>query len=88
MATVSANFLTPQDAAEQLAVGVEKVLRWIHSGELRAVNIAQSRNGERPRWRIPREAWDEFLAGRASAPAPKPIRRRRRDAGEVEDFFP
>jgi excisionase family DNA binding protein len=43
--------VTPAAVADRYGVGVDKVLRWIAAGELRALNVAASPEG-RPRWRI------------------------------------
>ena len=47
----SSPMLTPPQAAKILGVNHEKILTWIHSGELRATNVARSSNGL-PRYRI------------------------------------
>jgi excisionase family DNA binding protein len=41
-------YRTPPEIARRLGVGPEKVLAWIRSGELAAVNLATTRHG-RPR---------------------------------------
>ena len=56
-------WLTPPQLAKQLGVDAQKVLGWIRSGELRAVNVAE-RACLRPRWRISAEAIEEFLRRR------------------------
>lgn len=70
-------YLTVGEAAELLAIADEKVLRWLASGELRGVNVAQ-RNGARHRWRIARSDLDSFLAMRSTSPPPPKVTRRRR----------
>ena len=72
-------YLTPPEAAKELRVSPDKVLTWIHSGELRAFDVSAAR-GQRPRWRIARADLDDFLARRAATPPQKPQRRRRRQA--------
>lgn len=67
-------YLTPPALARQYGVNSDKVLAWIESGELSAVNVA-SRVGGRPRWRISAEAIAEFEARRAAKP---PVKRRKR----------
>lgn len=62
--------------ARRLGIHPSKVLCWIRSGELRAVNLAETPGG-RPRWKILPDALDEFLLSRQSTP-PTPRRRRRR----------
>lgn len=64
-------WFTPPRLAHQLGVSVDKVLTWIRNGELRAVNVAEHRDG-RPRWRISPAALDEFLKRRESSPPPPP----------------
>jgi hypothetical protein len=59
------SYLTPGEIAKACRVGVNKVLSWIRSGELRALNLAANANGERPRWRVPAEEWEAFQARRA-----------------------
>ncbi len=79
-------FFRPREIAVQRDVKVEVVLGWIHSGELKAVDCS-SRRGGRPRWRISAEALARFDAKRASMPAPKIQRiRRRRDPAVIEFF--
>jgi len=71
--------LSPSAVAKRYGISADKVLAWIHSGELSAVNVAQSRSG-RPRWRITPEAIEQFERSRANTPPPKRTRRRRRGA--------
>ncbi len=66
---------TPPTVAKMLGIKVDKVHTWIHTGELKAVNIAQKRSG-RPRWRILDDHLHEFLRSRQSV---KPTPRRRRN---------
>ena len=57
--------------------GAPKVLRWIKSGELAAINLATAAAG-RPVWRIGQKALEAFLDARqAQPPAPKARRRSR-----------
>jgi len=66
-----------------------KILGWIRRGELLAINMAENPGG-RPRWRVPREAWQAFQlvrSNQATAPAPRPQRRRRRREGYVMRFY-
>jgi excisionase family DNA binding protein len=79
-------YLAPADVVDELHVRVGHVLRWIRSGELPASNVALRATG-RPRWRISRQALDQFLAARQpSPPAPRPPRRRRPPANIIEFY--
>ncbi len=64
-------FSTPQ-AAEVLAVDVEQILRWIHSGDLPAYDVSKQ-GSKRPTWRIAEADLARFLMTRRSAPAPQPV---------------
>ena len=78
-------YLTAPQVGKELKVGHEKVLSWIHSGELRAADVSTKR-GQRPRWRISRDDLNLFLARRSATPPPKP-RRQRRQAEDVIEFY-
>jgi len=78
-------WLTPPQLAEEIGVHADRVRGWIATGELRAVNLADSK--ARPRWRIHREAIEAFLAGRSNAPAADRPRRRRKSLGSTTEFF-
>ena len=84
-AVIEREYFTPPETARLLGVKHDKILAWIKSGELAAVNLA-TRHGGRPRWRISRQALDDFLARRAAKPPPKP-RRRRREPQNVIQFY-
>ena len=56
--------LTPKDITEQVGVGIEPVLAWIHSGQLKASNVSNSPN--RPRWRIAKTDLQDFLDRRSN----------------------
>jgi excisionase family DNA binding protein len=78
---------TVAEAAQQLGVGTATVLAWINSGELKAVNMARSAKGRRPRWRITRAALDAFLLTRTTTQAPAKSSRRTRAKGDVIPFY-
>ena len=69
-------FYTPPQVAELLGIDHGKVIAWIATGELVAVDISQSVGG-RPRWRISHSALTRFLEGRQSRPPVKASRRRK-----------
>ena len=61
---VDEKYFTPQEAAEILSTTDDKVLAWIHSNELDAIDVAKSKNGQRPRWRISESALGRFIISR------------------------
>ena len=77
---------TPPELAKAWGVSPDKVLGWIRSGELKAINVAKSMQG-RPRYRIDAEAIEAFKRMRTNqSPPPKPARRRRKDPSVIEFF--
>jgi hypothetical protein len=84
-------FYTPRALAKHWGVHVDKVLRFIHTGELPAFNAA-SRESKLPRYRISVAAVREFEAAHAACPAgpqktePSP-RRKRSDTAAVHRYF-
>jgi hypothetical protein len=86
MAT-SEHFLFPREIAERNRVDVQRVLSWIHSGDLRALDLS-SRRGGRPRWAVRLSDLIEFEQSRLFQPAPTqtPRRRRRTDSAITEYF--
>lgn len=78
-------YLSPPAVARRLAVKADKVVRWIKSGELPAINVAERPIG-RPRYRIAEVDLQDFLRRRSATPPTKPVRRRRRDP-QVTEFF-
>ena len=75
---------TPPVLAKRLGINTHKVLGWIATGQLRAINLG---DGSRPRWRILADDLDAFLARRAATPAAKQTRRRRKPDPAVIEFF-
>lgn len=81
-------WLSPPQVARERNIRTSKVLAWIRSGELVAVNYA-TRRGGRPRWRVSRAALDSFDAARSCRALTLPTstpRRSRRDAS-VTNYF-
>jgi excisionase family DNA binding protein len=72
----AAAYLTVSRIATDLGIRRGKVLGWISRGGLPAINIADRASG-RPRWRIARSAFDDFLAGRTCRTPEPPARRTR-----------
>ena len=77
--------LTPPEAAKQLGVSDEKILHWIHTGELAAVNLVKDIN-DKARFKIRVTALEDFLKLRAVIP-PHAKKKRRRRASEVKQFM-
>ena len=84
-AAARATYTVPE-LADRWAVDQHKVLRWLHSGELRGLNLATNRSG-RPRWRVSAEAVQLFELSRSSGPTPKVARPRRQKAEGYIEFF-
>jgi excisionase family DNA binding protein len=82
----SKKWLTVQDVADELQVSRDTVERWIHGSQLRAANVSAARRGvNRPSWRVPRQALEEFLNARLNGP-PTPAKpsKRRQNTGTIE----
>ncbi|MBC7771203.1 MAG: helix-turn-helix domain-containing protein [Pyrinomonadaceae bacterium] len=82
------SWFTPREVAKQRRVRVEKVMTWIRSGELEAVNHASSTLAA-PRWKISVESLARFDGARSSRLLVSvSSRRTRRGKGiEVKEFF-
>lgn len=75
--------LTPNQVARMWHVSPKKVLAWIRSRQLRAINVA-SPGSKLPQWRIDESdlrAFEDKLAGRPAQPA----ERRRQAASAARD---
>ena len=75
---------TPATAAKALHVSRNKVMAWIHSGQLAASNLG---DGKQPRYRITQAAIDDLLARRTVKPAAKRNGRQRITSRTTENFF-
>jgi hypothetical protein len=82
---VSIKALTPPQLARLLGIDSSKVLAWIRSGQIDAINIATRPDG-RPRWVITPDAYATFRNRRSSRPVPPPTRRRRKDPAVIQYF--
>ena len=85
IATYRKTKVTPPELARQWGIDVAKVLKWIKSGELRAVNLATTRTG-RPRYAIDQADMAIFEASRAVQPPAPRVRRRKKDPSIIEFF--
>jgi excisionase family DNA binding protein len=61
---------TVREVADYFGVNASKVGKWIANGELKAVNIALSANGMRPRYRVTQASLDAFEAARSVCSPP------------------
>ena len=75
LAAADKETFTPEEIARMLGVDPEKVRRWLRSGELVGYDLANNPRGQRPRYRVTKQALEEFLARRAVVP-PTPAKRR------------
>jgi excisionase family DNA binding protein len=57
--------LSTQEAANYWRVKKDKVLSWIHAGDLHAIDVRSS-DSSRPQYRIPRESVEEFNVSRCN----------------------
>ena len=80
--------LSPPQLARIKGIESEKILAWIRSGELRAINLAFNPRGQRARWRIKVSDWLAFEERRA-AKSPTKVSRRPRSTStrHVTEFF-
>lgn len=79
---------TPPQLARAWGIDPHKILSWVRSGELVAVNLA-TRPGGRPRYRISEDAVTAFEARRSAQVQPTAMRQTRRkkaDDGVIEFF--
>ena len=79
------DYLSPPEIARLLRVDHNKILLWIHRGELRAADV--SLNRKRPRYKVAKTDLAAFLARRSTSPEPKPKRRRKRQDSQVIEFY-
>ena len=82
-ANSQAVYITPPQYAARLGVKPAKILGFISSGLLAAIDIAGP-GAMRPRYRISPDAIAQFERRRSAGPLPKPIRRRR--PATIKDF--
>lgn len=78
---------TPPDVARRYGVATAKVIGWIRTGELKAINVA-NRGCSKPRFSISPEALEEFERSREVVPAGDKVLRLRRKSTDTKDFFP
>lgn len=76
------SYLTPPQVAKILRVRRDKVVSWIRSGKLGAIDVADG--GSRRLYRVSQAALEEFEKSQQVTP-PKVVPRRRQSA--VPDYF-
>jgi hypothetical protein len=76
---------TPPQLARQSGLGIDKVLGWIRTGALRAVNLA-TKAGQRPRWYVDQDDWEQFLQSRSNQVGASPAPARRRPQNANSDY--
>ena len=82
--------LTPPRVAKRFGVATAKVIGWIRTGELKALNLA-NRGCVRPRYSVTPEALEDFERARQVVPdggesTTKRLRRLTKQKG-IKDFF-
>ena len=78
--------LTPKELAAMWGIHATKVIAWIRSGELRAMDASQKPGGK-PRYRIDIADIEAFERARQITPSPKPTPPKRRRLERVTKFF-
>lgn len=78
--------VTPPQIAKAWGIKKEKVIAWIRSGELKAINVATNANGARPRFLVDVEDLAAFELRRQVVPPSKPVKRKKRPSGVIEFF--
>lgn len=73
------------EVAEFFKVSPDKILAFIRSGEIEAVNVA-TRGSRKARFRITNDQLQAFLRLRATRSAPKPTRRRRLEKDNIPEY--
>jgi len=86
-ATIQKTKLTPPEIAKCWGVSVEKILAFIRSGELRAINAAFPGRNQRPRFLIDVADLADFERRRSTGPAPKQPPKQKRQVANAGDFY-
>jgi hypothetical protein len=80
--------LSVKATAQRYGVGIGTVLRWIATGQLKAVNVARSLSNKKPRWRILAGSLAAFESARTSGvTSGRGAKPRRKRAAEVIRFY-
>ena len=80
--------MSPPKLAKQWGVSPDKIIAFIKSGELPAIDVSTNRGSPRPRFLIDIADVEAFEMSRAVIPpAPKTKRRRRRRDPAIREYF-
>jgi hypothetical protein len=77
---------TVEDLSKRYTVKPHTILAWLHSGELKGINVGRAIDKLKPRWRISQAAVDAFEAARTPT-VEQTTRRRVKPAGDVVQFY-
>ena len=84
--TIQKTKVTPPQLAAEWGISTTKILNFIKSGELKALNAASPGKNQRPRYLIDLADLADFERRRTTGPAPK-IPQRRSVADKVGDYY-
>ena len=77
-----------RDLVTIYSVTKQTALKWIHSGDLKAINCGTELGKKKPRWRGTEKALADFENLRAAQTSPPTTRRRKRKPStDVVEFF-
>lgn len=85
-ATIQKTKFTPPEIARLWGTSTEKILAFIRSGELKAINAATPGRNQRPRYLIDIADLEDFERHRTVGPAPKLPPRRKRQVANGEYY--
>jgi hypothetical protein len=80
-------YMTPPALAKRWGCNCAKVLAFLDSGELKAINLAVNPNGQKKRWRIPILEVEIFEEKRSNQKPLPPQKRRRKKAVSSKEYF-
>ena len=81
------DWLTPPQVAKMMGVKPDKILYWIHTGQLPAVNVAKKEGG-RPQYAVTPAGLDIFTTRRSTRPPVKVKRARPKSSGRFTSEKP
>ncbi len=78
------NMVTPPTIAKRYGIKPEKVIAWIRSGRLRAIDVSEG--SKRPRFRIDVDDLADFERSLSVVPPPRQPKKRRKKTDDVHDY--